>query len=136
MVNAKKSKLEQLIGHKVELHLDDHRILTGQLLAYDKHMNLVIEDCEEIRKTQRRPLGLLVLKGEFIQSVQSIAPPAAIKTKRTAMNVSGIMQPMMSRPPPAQGHLNAPVAPLSNTAPKMPPVVSSANAPKAPKAPK
>ena len=133
MVNAKRSKLEQLIGHKVELHLDDHRRLIGQLLAYDKHMNLVIEDCEEIRKTQKRPLGLLVLKGEHVQSVQSIAPPAAVRTKRTALNVSGIIQPMMGRPPPIQSHLDAPVAPLSNRAPGMPLVIAAANAPKPPK---
>eukprot|EP00834_Sanchytrium_tribonematis_P002610 NODE_84_length_22354_cov_0.646506.p17 type:complete len:138 gc:universal NODE_84_length_22354_cov_0.646506:9548-9961(+) len=137
MVNAKKSKLELLIRHKVELHLDDHRILIGQLLAYDRHMNVVIEDCEEIRKKQRRPLGLLVVRGEHVQSVQSIAPPAAVKQKRTAMNISGIVpvKDMADRPPPIQGHLNAPVAPASG-APKMPPVIVGANAPKAPMAPK
>ncbi len=128
MVNSKRSKLEQLIRHKVEIHLNDHRIFNGQLLAYDRHMNLVIEDCEEIRKNQKRALGLLVLKGEHVQSIQSIAPPAAIRAKRTAMNVSGIVNPMQSRPP-----ANNFQAPVAKPAPGMPPVIDSANAPKPPK---
>ncbi|KAK1921762.1 hypothetical protein DB88DRAFT_513031 [Papiliotrema laurentii] len=72
---------------------NDGRALVGQMLAYDKHMNFVLAECEEFRTVkgkkskdsasnepaptvqQKRTLGLVILRGETIVSVQVEGPP-------------------------------------------------------------
>jgi small nuclear ribonucleoprotein B and B' len=64
----------------------DSRSLVGTLLAFDKHMNIVLGDCEEHRimrakkgqeqKEHKRLLGLVLLRGENVVSVSVEAPPA------------------------------------------------------------
>ena len=66
-----------LLNSRVKITLNDGgRTILGQLLAFDKYMNLVVADAEEYRnvknkepedgKQLRRSLGLIVLRGENI----------------------------------------------------------------------
>jgi len=90
-----------LIHYRLRVTLNDSRILIGQMLAYDKHMNLVLAECEEFRtiKTKKRKgaeggggdedgtgsnnneqeikrmLGLVILRGETIVSLSVEGPP-------------------------------------------------------------
>lgn len=67
----------------------------GQLLAFDKHMNLVIAECEEFRRVKskkgaktadeddeeqemKRTLGLVILRGETIVTISVEGPPPAV----------------------------------------------------------
>lgn len=47
--------------------------MVGRLMAYDKHMNVVLEDAEEFRgttkTTERRNVGLIMLTGRNIISM-------------------------------------------------------------------
>lgn len=43
-----------LINYRLRVTLNDGRQLTGQMLAFDPHMNLVLADTEEFRKLKRR----------------------------------------------------------------------------------
>ncbi|POW17986.1 hypothetical protein PSTT_00175 [Puccinia striiformis] len=38
-----------LINYRLRVTLNDSRTLTGQMLAFDRHLNLVLADCEEFR---------------------------------------------------------------------------------------
>ena len=44
------SKLSQFLEWRVRVNTRDTREFVGQLLAFDKHLNLVMGDCEEYRR--------------------------------------------------------------------------------------
>jgi small nuclear ribonucleoprotein B and B' len=82
-----------LINWRLKVTLNDGRALTGQMLAFDRHMNLVLADCEEFRRVRpkkkpgeetvpeqemKRTLGLVILRGETVVSLSVEGPPPAV----------------------------------------------------------
>lgn len=55
-----------LLHYRLKVTLNDGRQLVGQMLAYDKHMNFVLAECEEFRtvKVSRCGESLLMGSGE------------------------------------------------------------------------
>lgn len=101
----------ELINYRLKLTLQDGRIFIGQMIAFDRHMNLVMADCEEYRYSkpkkgaepveEKRSLGLIVLRGNTIVSVSIEAkPPVGDSMNRKAAAMPQMMQnmPGMSRP--------------------------------------
>ncbi|KAH7101959.1 Sm-like ribonucleoprotein [Auriculariales sp. MPI-PUGE-AT-0066] len=101
---AKGGKMLALINWRLKVTLNDGRSLVGHMLAFDRHMNLVLAECEEFRKIRpkkqpgdategpppqqeiKRTLGLIILRGETIISLTVVGPPAAdTEEKKAAM---------------------------------------------------
>lgn len=53
---------------QVWLYDNANAMIEGRLIGFDEYMNLVLDDCEEIRvkKDTRTPLGRILLKGDNI----------------------------------------------------------------------
>jgi small nuclear ribonucleoprotein B and B' len=96
-----------LINWRLKVTINDGRALTGQMLAFDKHMNLVLADCEEFRRVRpkekpgetatpaeqemKRTLGLVILRGETVVSLSVEGPPPVVDDDKN--NVVRIVSP-------------------------------------------
>lgn len=125
------SKIGQLLNCRVKVILQDSRVIIGQLLAHDKHLNVVLADSEEFRalkkrkdgECERRNLGMIILRGEEVVSIsqESGAPPRGGNKARIPASTSSSNTPSNTRnssssniPPPG-----APPAGLSGPVPGM-----------------
>lgn len=89
----------QFLQWRVRVTLSDTRYLVGTFMAFDRHMNMVLCDTEEIRvirpkgskshiREDKRVLGFIVVRGENVVSVTPEAPPPS-KSKPQADAAAG-----------------------------------------------
>ncbi|KAF2199998.1 Sm-like ribonucleoprotein [Delitschia confertaspora ATCC 74209] len=105
----RQGKMQNLINYRMRVTLMDGRQMAGQMLAFDKHMNLVIADTEEFRRTkkkagkaapgssgaqtleteERRSIGLTIIRGSNIVSLSVDGPPPADQSARLGTSAPG-----------------------------------------------
>lgn len=129
------------INYRMRVTLNDSRQMTGQLLAFDKHMNLVLADTEEfrrIRKKQNKPsapgassstsqtieqeekrtLGLTIVRGAQIVSLSVESPPPADPSARLGKpTTGGVASTLTAGPGVARAAGRGAAAPISLAGP-------------------
>lgn len=60
--------LSESLGGRVLVRLRNGRVLRGVLQGYDQHMNLILDQAEELddENTVSRQLGIIVVRGDSI----------------------------------------------------------------------
>lgn len=102
--------MQNLINYRMRVTMNDGRQMTGQMLAFDKYMNLVLADTEEFRKIrskaksnapaapgsagateqeEKRTLGLVILRGTNIVSCSVEGPPPSDPSARLGTSAPG-----------------------------------------------
>jgi small nuclear ribonucleoprotein len=65
--------LEESLGRIVLIRLRGGRKLRGKLKGFDQHLNLLLEETEDITNAQKtRKLGTIILRGD---NVVIVSPP-------------------------------------------------------------
>lgn len=119
MAKGRATRMQQWINYRIRVTIQDKRMLVGTFLAFDRHMNLCIADCEEFRKIKqknsneetelKRSLGFVMIRGENIVALTAEAPPPAEPKKVEA----GMILPGRAQP----AGRGMPVAPLAAAPP-------------------
>ncbi|CAN0597238.1 unnamed protein product, partial [Ectocarpus sp. 12 AP-2014] len=104
---SRSSKMLQYVNYRMRITILDGRVLVGTLMAFDRHLNLVLGDCEEYRRfkpkkgseaaagiheerEEKRVLGLVLLRGENVQSLTVEGPPPAEDTGKATPGGPGV----------------------------------------------
>ncbi|KAL2892222.1 Small nuclear ribonucleoprotein-associated protein B', partial [Bienertia sinuspersici] len=115
MSMSKSSKMLQYINYRMRVTIQDGRQLVGKFMAFDRHMNLVLGDCEEFRKLpptkgskstktnpneereERRTLGLLLIRGEEVISMTVEGPPPPDESRAKSVSAASMAGPGLGR---------------------------------------
>ncbi|WFO75728.1 RNA-binding protein [Desulfurococcaceae archaeon MEX13E-LK6-19] len=67
MVETAHKILHENLGAIVLIRLKGNREVRGKLKSYDQHLNIVLDDAEEIREDgSTRKLGTIVIRGDTV----------------------------------------------------------------------
>lgn len=85
---SRNSRIMSLLNYRLKIILQDGRYMIGQMIAFDRFMNLVLQETQEFRtvkdktgktyREEKRALGLVILRGETIVSMSVEAPPSKV----------------------------------------------------------
>ncbi len=64
--------LAESIGNIVLVKLKDNGKVRGRLKTFDMHLNIVLEDAEEVKGDEVRPLGTVLIRGDSVVLVSPV----------------------------------------------------------------
>eukprot|EP01069_Polyplicarium_translucidae_P003648 Polyplicarium_translucidae@DN2371_c0_g1_i1.p4 len=89
---GKNTRMQQWIGYRVRVTIRDSRMFVGTFMAFDRHMNVVLSECDEFRKLKpkgsdeekeiKRALGFVLIRGGNVISFTAEAPPVTEPKRR------------------------------------------------------
>ncbi len=66
MSDAAQRLLSENLGKIVLVKLRGNRLLRGSLRSFDQHLNIVLENAEEVLENGTRRLGTVIIRGENV----------------------------------------------------------------------
>ncbi|KAM1038964.1 hypothetical protein ACFX13_034299 [Malus domestica] len=109
MLMSKSSKMLQFVNYRMRVTIQDGRQLVGNFMAFDRHMNLVLGNCEEFRNLpllkgnkkedwdDSRTFGLVLLRGEEVVSMIVEGPPPQEESCTKATSAAPLADPSIGR---------------------------------------
>jgi len=69
--------LSKSVNHQVLVKLKGQRELRGRLRGYDQHLNLILDDAEDLSDASPQELGTVIVRGDnvILLSPSSKTPP-------------------------------------------------------------
>ncbi len=64
--------LSESLGSMVLVRLKGGREIRGILKSFDQHLNIALEEAEEIRNDKTRKLGAIIIRGDSIVLVSPV----------------------------------------------------------------
>ena len=64
--------LEESLGKVVLIKLKGNKVIRGSLQGFDQHMNLTLDDSQEVLEGDSKDLGTIIVRGD---NVILISPP-------------------------------------------------------------
>lgn len=58
--------LTKALGNTVLVRLKGGREVRGVLMSFDQHLNLVLDEAEEIKDDKTRRLGMIIVRGDNV----------------------------------------------------------------------
>lgn len=76
MAESAKKLLSESLGNIVLVKLKGGREIRGILKSYDQHLNLVLENAEEVKSNGRtRKLGTIIIRGDNVVLISPVPIP-------------------------------------------------------------
>lgn len=64
--------LEGYIGNKVLIRVKGDLEIKGRLKTFDQHLNLVLDDAEELGEKDNRRIGMVLVRGDSVITVSPV----------------------------------------------------------------